>query len=561
MPSVKTKYQPVTRASKGPFSAAALVGVNTAVIGWDVDPGYDRKKLLGFAIRRTTIDPATKDIVSSFYLSNYKRFECDTDAGEKVSSLDAPFQKFNWNDYTLDPKYSYRFEIFPMTGEPCKLKSKDPLVLDLRPSEPEQDNLGVYFNRGVTAAMVYLDRFKGVEPSKVADNAAYIWLSNGLRESLLNFIDSAASGNELHVAIYEFHDSGVAERLKAAKARGVKVDIVYHSPDLEQKTVKESNHIIDHASLRSVATPRTKTTISHNKFVVLIKGGKAKSLWTGTSNFSEAGFYLQTNMGMIVKNPATAASYEAYFQVIKGDPASARKKQGFTFAQDLVGQVIGASPQKGTPFGDKSGFMFSPVRSQHVVDAAIELIGEAKSAVLLSAPFALDKRIVEALGQNPQDILEYGLVNSTAKKKIEGLNRFYTLFFTPTKLETYMGRAWDAKAFGSHKIHAKTIVIDPWGPNPAVLLGSANFSEPSCTKNDENAILVRGNKRLAAIVATEFIRMWEHYKSRAFINQINNQTAGENKFLKEDGSWSDTAFRRHEKSYKFRDRLVFSGKV
>jgi len=195
-----------------------------------------------------------------------------------------------------------------------------------------------------------------------------------------------------------------------------------------------------------------------------------------------------------------------------------------------------------------------------VVDAAIELLKKAKSAVFVSAPFALDKRIIAALGQNDLDVIEYGLVNTTAKKKIAGLNRYYSLFFTPSRLESYMGRAWDARAFGKHKIHAKTMVIDPWSRTPTVLFGSANFSEPSCRENDENSFLVRGNQRLAAILTTEFMRMFDHYKSRSFINQISTHTAGSESYLKEDGSWSDIYFRRHEKSYKFRDRTVFAGK-
>ena len=561
MPTVRTNYQSVIRATSGPFSAAALVGTHSVVLGWDVDKDFDRKNLLGFSIKRHVFDPDTKEVISTAYLGNYKRFECDNAGGELVSSQTAPFQQFRWNDYTLDTRFSYRFEIFPMTGKPCELNAGDPLTLNIRPSQLVADDLGIYFNRGVTAAAAYMRQFKNVEPAKVADGAAYSWLSNGLRESLINFIDGAASGDELHIAIYEFHDQEVADCVKRAQGRGVTIDLVYHAPDLNQKTVKESNHVIDQVGLRAVATARTKIKISHNKLVVHLKNGKPRAVWTGSANFTEAGFYLQTNMGLVIKHRATADCFEAYFQAVKKNLLSERQRQGHIAAQDLIEQVIAGSPQTGSPIGDQTGFMFSPVRREHVVDAAIDLIGQAKSAILISAPFALDKRIIEALGKNDQDIVEYGLVNSTAKKKIKGLNRFYTLFFTPTRLETYMGRSWDARAFGSHKIHAKTLVIDPWGANPAVLLGSANFSKPSCRENDENTVLVRGNKRLAAVVATEFVRMFEHYKNRAFINMINDQSAGDQKFLKNDGAWSDIYFRRHENSYKFRDRPVFSGKA
>jgi phosphatidylserine/phosphatidylglycerophosphate/cardiolipin synthase-like enzyme len=129
-----------------------------------------------------------------------------------------------------------------------------------------------------------------------------------------------------------------------------------------------------------------------------------------------------------------------------------------------------------------------------------------------------------------------------------------------------MGENWDAKAFGAHKIHAKTLVIDPWGDDPAVLIGSANFSRPSCTKNDENTLLIRGDKRVAAMVAVEFIRMYEHYRSRFWIKEIAEEqkkhgTPPNNSswFLKDDDSWSRTSFDASVNSRKFRDRVVFSG--
>ena len=207
------------------------------------------------------------------------------------------------------------------------------------------------------------------------------------------------------------------------------------------------------------------------------------------------------------------------------------------------------------------------------------MIKAAKSAVLISAPFGLHKDMVAALHGNSPKMLEYGLVNAAAKRKIETLHKNNTRFFPPKKLVTYLGRKWDAKAFGAHKIHAKTMVVDPLGDNPLVLNGSANFSKPSCQDNDENAMYIAGNKRLAAIFTTEFMRMYDHYKSRYYIdlfNEKNKQIRKENKlraqqgkplkklktmdkYLKSDESWSKTSYDPTSSSHKYRDRIVFSG--
>ena len=92
-----------------------------------------------------------------------------------------------------------------------------------------------------------------------------------------------------------------------------------------------------------------------------------------------------------------------------------------------------------------------------------------------------------------------------------------------------------------------------------MLIGSANFSDESCRQNDENALLIEGDERLAAIMATELIRMFDHYKSRSFINQFFSDSRQSEHFLKDTGVWSTVYFNSSSRSHKFRDREVFSG--
>jgi hypothetical protein len=233
------------------------------------------------------------------------------------------------------------------------------------------------------------------------------------------------------------------------------------------------------------------------------------------------------------------------------------KKKDHVFAQDEM-EILNRQTNDKPP-SPVSKVLFSPVRNLHVVEEAISLIEESKSAIFFSAPFGVGKEILEAIDTNDTDIIEYGLANSTAKKKILALNRMNTRFFTPSRMKTHMGRRWDAKAFGAHKIHAKTLVIDPWGDHPKVLIGSANFSAGSCRKNDENTLLVNGDKRFAAIIATEFMRMYDHYKIRYWVNKLENKDSTATIFLNDSPDWSRIYFRQTHRSRKFRDREVFAG--
>ena len=56
-------------------------------------------------------------------------------------------------------------------------------------------------------------------------------------------------------------------------------------------------------------------------------------------------------------------------------------------------------------------------------------------------------------------------------------------------------------------IHTKYMLVDPLGPAPVVVVGSANFSGASTTDNDENLLMHRGNAAVADIYVCEFVRL------------------------------------------------------
>ena len=336
----------------------------------------------------------------------------------EISSARAPFQRFRWSDYTLKPEQAYRFEVFPVRGSfPALTIDEPPVALTLRPSQHSVDGVGIHVNRGVTSAFAYLDRFKLQHPSDVADGSAYRWLSRGLKEALLGFIAAAQPGEALHVCIYEFVDEEIAEALRAARIRGVVVDIVYHAKPGDHATA-ENEHMLDAKELDQVATARRRVgNISHNKFIVHLVGGQPVRLFTGTANFSQNAFYFQTNAAVTLEDPAVAAAYEDYFRVLKDDPARTGPASNATEIRNRVRAILEriniVSPRR------FESTYFSPLRKLDIVDRAIDMIGRAQSCVFVSSPFGLDRRIVEALGQNSEDILEYGLANAAARKKIE----------------------------------------------------------------------------------------------------------------------------------------------
>lgn len=95
-------------------------------------------------------------------------------------------------------------------------------------------------------------------------------------------------------------------------------------------------------------------------------------------------------------------------------------------------------------------------------------------------------------------------------------------------------------------IHTKFMLVDPLGDNPIVITGSANFSDASTNANEENMLLIRGDKRVADIYLGEFMRSFAHYAFREAV--YNHQQGGKDtetwrpQFLATDNSWLTNYF-------------------
>src|SRR5207302_9589377 len=66
-------------------------------------------------------------------------------------------------------------------------------------------------------------------------------------------------------------------------------------------------------------------------------------------------------------------------------------------------------------------------------------------------------------------------------------------------------------------IHSKVVVIDPFSDSPVVISGSHNFSTTASQKNDENFIIIKGDRDLAEAYAVNVMGAFAHYRWRAFI--------------------------------------------
>ncbi len=547
-------YRHVVSKSLGSYTARALVGSRSIMLAWDhVGPAAERDGLLGFAIRRFDLTAGDDD-----WLQGQKRFAGQEGSGPNIPSNLAPFQRFRWGDYGAYPGHRYRYEVHPVRGSAAQPDPQPPIKLSIEAADHLVDGVGVYSNRGVTASLAYRLKF-GDPPQDLPEpkrTEAYDWLTRDVKPALLGFIRDAAAGDELRIAIYEFEDEDIRSELLAAIARGVRVRLVYHARPGDTQTTQNAANLAPLIAAGAEVRPRTNVqNISHDKFIVHLVGGGAAGaapvparVWTGSTNFTRAGLYLQTNVGLVLEAPEIAKGFARYWEILDGDPVREVAKPAVAA---LVAQVRATLPAGPKVF-------LSPVAGKELLTAAVDLVASARELVLISSPFGLDGAIRDAINGNDEDVVEYGLVNTTQGSLVDQLphaDSRFSWFTTPAWLPRYDGRPWDAKPVGQHKIHTKAIVADPFAATPRMLVGSANFSDESVNKNDENAFLVEGDRRAAAIVATEFLRMFDHYKTRRFIAGLDQ--APDDQYLAEDGSWSVPYYQSYR--LKYRERLVFGG--
>ena len=549
-------------AKSGGLTVRAIAGSNNVLIGIDLDPAK-RAGCLGFTLQRSDVGtPALRFLPNSITFAS-------TPEATLLDTENSPLQKFRWGDYTCKPGTAYKYTVTARyrdgNGTPVKLKDGDSVEVDVTTEDPAQQATAVFFNRAAAASQAYIRKFGDKDPTDLPaplNTQALAWLSRGLEEALLAFQAQATDKSfGLHCAVYEFQKENLLDGLKSALDRGADVQIVYHfrhknSP--ADKTWKKNEAAAIKAGLAAVSTKRTQNAgvIMHNKFMVLLKDGKPIAVWTGSTNWTEGGIYGQLNVGHAVYDPKVAAIYEGYFQLLKKDLSDKDMKAGVRG----LGLVPAAAAAGVVP-------ILSP-QSDRAMLTLYGKIAAGAQCVLFSAPFALADEITNELKKVSPGSMRYVLADKESSlgkddaireiEKIPGNIVAYAATL-PSNLTSFQDKLLQASGESYHHagvhIHSKIILADPFGDDPILVTGSANFSTNSTLHNDSNSLLVRGDTRVADIYATEFMRMFEQYHFRAAKKKANDTNTVIT--LSETDAWSNRYY--VDGSADALDRMLFAG--
>ncbi len=548
-----------SRSVRG-IRAHAVCGVNGVSFALTATE-FARRGLLGFCVERAA------EGGPFLWLRGFKVFRSlvpDPQPDDEVSTYTHPIQALVWDDFTLRPDTRYTYRFHPMRGTPARPRRNRPITITVR-TEPLHGGVhDVVFNRGVASSQAYQRQFGGrspdQQPTAERRQAALDWLSRDLDDVLLGFIRSAGPGDSLRGAFYEFSYRPVLDELQAAAGRGVDVRLVIDFKDVDSGPRAPNAAAIAGAAFPTgviVAREARVSAIAHNKFLVLARGGLPEQVWTGSTNLTMGGVHGQSNVGHLITDATTATTFTAYWELLAGDPggrredsASLKRSRNATFKAD----VAALSPAPADRAGVASGI--TPVFSPRPDLAALQLYagligGDASSLVCATFAFGIAQEIAEsAAAGTPDGPLRFFLLETRGKAtvRLDASRNVYQAW--GSELSHPLGR-WVAETttreLGLNRhvafIHDKFLLCDPLGADPVVVTGSANFSRASTTENDENMVIIRGDRRVADIYFTEFNRLFFHYYFRSVVQRVaggpdaaaSDQHALD---LAEDDSWT-----------------------
>jgi hypothetical protein len=553
----------------GGLSVRATAGTSTVLLGWDL---AEPAGCLGFGVHRTD---HTED--EAYWLRGLKAFRSvvpHPGPGMDFALREHPLQGFQWGDYTAKPAHDYTYRVVAFGGTPGALTPLAEVGVDVRTEVEDDGRHGIWFNRGVAGSQAYVKRFGQFTPPVGAseDHPAFAWLSRGLGEAFVRFA-GRATGPEwgLRGAFYEFTWRTGLAALAAARDAGADVRLVVHGRDRDaagkdsDRTAADNRAAVAAAGLDGVVAWRTaanKSALQHNKFLVLTRRGEPVAVWTGSTNLTQGAVFGHLNVGHLVGDPAVARRFLDYWAQLADQDVTTAKLRLWTEATNAVDL---AAPGLSAVFSPRA-------TTSRLLDRYADGFDGATSSAHITGAFGLNKVFRQRLGVD-RDVVRTVLLDQKpeAGQEIPAVDPDVRVSWGDYLHKVTFER-WAAEHLTDFNtwvkfIHTKVIMIDPLGPAPVTLTGSANYSANSTTDNEENTVVIRGDgtadgdaaaRRVADIYLTEYQRLFMHFVFRDWAARDAEAGAGGG-FLAEDDGWTARYYRPG--GWRARQRATFAAPV
>jgi phosphatidylserine/phosphatidylglycerophosphate/cardiolipin synthase-like enzyme len=301
--------------------------------------------------------------------------------------------------------------------------------------------------------------------------------SSAVDEALVGFIEAAT--DTIDAAVYGLDRANVRDALIEAHDRNVTVRIVGDDEAAASSAYSPTYKALIDAGI-PVVTDTYVSYIQHNKFAVF----DGRTVWTGSTNWTDNGFTYNANNAIVITSTHLAQAYTKEFEEMFADGRFSHQKEDntthvFSYTHTLVEAY------------------FSP--SDNVEAQVAEVISNAQE----SLHFAMFYWTSDPLGSLVYTrVVTGGLEVSGVWDAVGAANAYsederLCAAGVPLKVETFGG-----------KVHDKFAVVDAFGDDPVVILGSYNWTKAGAFDNDENTLIVH-DAALAQAYYEEYQRLYE----------------------------------------------------
>lgn len=400
-------------------------------------------------------------------------------------------------------------------------------------------------------------------------------------------------GGSLLLALYELSDKELVSLIVENKQRA-KVILSTAGHDEETKAWDTTNQdartkFVDEGVEIYHRLFNTSSRIGHNKFGVLLDAdGSPLAVITGSTNWTSTGLCGQSNNAIVIDSQEIAAQFSSQWEALLED-TNQLETQGAedTFAtgnKNVQGQelrTLNATALESVGLAAGTAKVWFSPNTKRVskgtetppdLQEVFKLMRQAKESIFFACfmPSRQGKDSIVAkavdLARDDRSLMVYGAIsdasvlpNYRVAEDLDGDGKkdrvIQPNMFEEENIHLVLASALSSKdligAFekqetstvGRAIIHDKIVVIDPLSDTDCtVIFGSHNLGYKASYANDENLVIVRGNRALAEAYAVHVIDVWEHYRFRAV--QIERREQGKETwdgFLRRDGEWQKHA--------------------
>ncbi len=353
----------------------------------------------------------------------------------------------------------------------------------------QAQNVYVHFNKPVDNTYAV----PGFDPAQQVD----------MRQKLLDFINGTS--HTLEVMIYGFSDTSISNAIINRYNAGVQVRVVVdngHYDDEGTLALRNAGITVIHDGFSSPSTGYQGSYSMHNKIIIRDASNYSSTsddaVWTGTANFTGAGFDTQYNSALEIHDYETAQSYLAEFNEMWGSSGAVPNNNNSKFAThktDNTSDAV-AIDSDGT-YNDRLFFIPPENPESEFVNA----INSADHEIFFCIFSFTNDSIRQALEDRATAVpsLTVKGIFDNMQKNVSG-GEFWELqgFFGNDDITT-LGTSL------TYALHHKYMVIDGLHPesDPVVIIGSTNWSTSGFTRNDENCLIIHSTS-LPNLFAQEF---------------------------------------------------------